>query len=168
MEAARHIERALEMDPGNPKALANSALGKLILREHEEAMRQALQALRIQPDQETALSVLIHALASLGRFDALGDDVRIRAEQYSGGRRALAMFCAASGDNEKAERLFRQNIESGACSPQDQALLAQLLAGATQEKLRWLQLPPWRIPEQDRRRLREAEKLATDAAAAWS
>lgn len=167
-QAAHHLENALELEPQNPKALANAALASLVQDRHEEALRQAQHVLSIEPDQETALIVLIHASAKLERLDATSEDLIKHAEQHRATRRALAMVYAGSGQHGRAESLYRQNLESDEHDPQDLALLAQLLAGSVQEKLDQLQSLRWRIPDEDRQRLQEAEKLATQAAMAWT
>jgi tetratricopeptide (TPR) repeat protein len=167
-EAVGYIESALELEPENPKALSNSALAKFIQGRNEEAVSQAQKALSGQPDQETALVVLVHASAKLLGLDALSVDLVEHAEGYPASRRALAMVYAENARYEEAERLYRLNLGSGEHDPQDLALLAQLIAGSTQEKFRQLQPLPWRIPAEDRQRLQEAEELATQAIKAWA
>jgi tetratricopeptide (TPR) repeat protein len=167
-EAARYCELALTFAPDNPKALANAGLAALVRGRYEQAIELAERALVTQPEQSTALSVLLQASARLQQFDELDESIIQVTQRHVESRRALATIHTERGEYKEAERLHRLNLESAEAEPQDFALLAQVIAVSTQDKLRRTQPLPWKIPAEDRQRLDEAEELLTRAVDAWA
>jgi tetratricopeptide (TPR) repeat protein len=66
-EAADELRQALELEPGNPEALATLALIELRAGRAEQALEPALAALRAQPDHLLGQVVRGHVLAELDR-----------------------------------------------------------------------------------------------------
>ncbi len=168
VQAVPYFERALDYAPNNPKALSNVALAALIQEDFERAIKLAEQALEIQSDYPSALSVWIQALAKTHKFDQLDQDQKSVIERNVESRRALAFILLEAKDYEQAEKLLRFSVESGESEPQDLALLAQAILAPTQ--ITWREAPPlpWNISTDEIARLEEAETLLTEVIDAWN
>ncbi|GIK36927.1 MAG: hypothetical protein BroJett011_07600 [Chloroflexota bacterium] len=163
LQSAPYFEQALKFAPQDPKALANAGLAALIQGDFEKAINLSEQALAIQSDHSSPLSVLPQALAKAGRLDTLDQGVKTVIEQNVESRRALAFAMIEVGNYEEAERLLRLSVGSAEMDPQDLVLLAQAIVIPIQINEQKDPAPPWNIPTVESMRLQEAEDLLTQA-----
>lgn len=162
-KAAAQFEAAFAFDPGNPVVHAQAAFAALLRGEYKDAERKARQVLSTHPEQSMALTVLLQSSARQGKFGDVDEATLEAARHHQDSRRALALILAEQGRCEEAEKLYRQNLESPQTQPQDMLLLTQLIIVMTQRRSLHDFHLPWRLPTDVRRRLEEAEQLATQA-----
>ncbi len=167
-QAASYFERALDYALNDPKALSNAALAAFMHGDFKLAIKRSEQALEIQPDHPSALSVWIQALAKAEKLDQLDQETRALIERDVESRRALAFVLIDTEEYEQAEKLLRLSVESGESDPQDLALLAQAILAPIQ--ITWWENPPlpWNISPDEIARLEEAETLLTQVVDAWA
>ena len=68
-EAMKEVERAVELDPFNPKILSFQAQDLLYVRRYDEAIAAARAAQKLQPDAPVARTALMGAYFGKGMFD---------------------------------------------------------------------------------------------------
>jgi adenylate cyclase len=109
-EAMAQVERARELDPFNVKLRSFYVTDLVYVRRYDDAIAEAREVLRLQPDAPVARDGLYHALHLKGMFDE-----------------ALALDRARfAGDRERTEALERGYAEGGYAGAQRR--IADLLA----------------------------------------
>lgn len=115
-EAAQLFIDALNFNPDNAKALCNAALGYLIQGEKERCEELARQALRVDPTQVQAYSMLVQASLEADTFEAILAKV---PEAYRNNTEVAMALGMAAGRRDllvEAENWFRTAVE---CDTQD-------------------------------------------------
>ena len=74
------VEKALLLDPQQPRALIAQARGFLERREESRALESLAQAIRLDPSDQSARRKRVEVFLDLGRSEAAAEDLQILAE----------------------------------------------------------------------------------------
>lgn len=164
VEVRRQFEKALALDPENPKALANRALAALLDRDLDLACELAERALASMPRDGHAMGVLLQVLYHKGdqeRLEALvGSEAWIQDEL--GCRAALGWIRFEQGRYSEAEKLLRAVVEAEPFNTSLRTALVGSIMGPIEAELVDAPLVGWATPADRRRRLDEAEGLQSE------
>jgi tetratricopeptide (TPR) repeat protein len=161
-EAMKEVERAVELDPFNPKVLGFRATALVSARRYDEAIAAARALQQLQPDSPLAETALFRAFLRKGMFE---EAYAIQLRQHGGDlelRNALEEGHAEAGHAGAARRLAdvlaaRFEKPAGGTGAFRLAIL-YLQAGDRDRALEWLQrayevrdpnVPYLRAPEWD-------------------
>jgi tetratricopeptide (TPR) repeat protein len=166
--AIREIELAFQIDPENPKAVANLAAITLLKGQPEQSLRLAVKARQLTPKDSIATANYIQALFALGRE---GELERLIAEERWIETDANCCFAIGSlffnkGRFADAERFFRLGLGADPTEPRLLMNLAHSLVCPIQTALRDQTILDWKFPPEAIPKLQEAEALITRAIAA--
>lgn len=127
-QAQRALQRSLRLRPGNDAALAGRAALAAARHDFDGALRDADQALAVNPYSERALCSRIDALVELGRYN----EAARAADQADSRRPGIPVFTRYAyvhelrGDVGTANRVLEQALAT-ATGPGDQAYVATAL-----------------------------------------
>ncbi|MCC6130577.1 MAG: tetratricopeptide repeat protein [Acidobacteria bacterium] len=164
VEVRRQFEKALALDPENPKAMANRALAALLDRDLDLACELAERALASMPRDGHAMGVLLQVLYHKGdqeRLEALvGSEAWMQDEL--GCRAALGWIRFEQGRYPEAEKLLRAVVEAEPFNTSLRTALVGSIMGPIEADLVDAPLVGWATPADRRRRLDEAEGLQSE------
>lgn len=127
--AHEHFDKALELDPGNIKYIANSAMASLASGEYLDAERKARAVLVIESRHAQAALILIQALASQGHLDDVQEFVD--GNGWVNDDAACQLALGAVNYNlskySQAEANLKKSIEIDDSEPQAHKLLSMVL-----------------------------------------
>jgi len=163
--AYKEFASALGYQPASVKALANSAVAKLLLGRPEDALVLSKQARQTDGQDSHATSIYVRALHELNRSDDVENLVRDEPWVLEDPTCALTLanIRFEQGRYSDAESLARSCLHRSPDEAQTFLLIAQAIITPIQRQLH--DDPPlrWRMSEQTQRRLIEAETLITNA-----
>lgn len=145
--AAIEVDRALTLEPDNPKAIANAALVALLNEENDKAIELTTTARSMDQRVDNGASVYIQACARLGRMDDVErlerTEVWILADPHC--TVALAVAYLNAGRHGEAERLARTATALMPGNPHAYLILAQAILAPAQTRIN--NSPPmrWRM-----------------------
>lgn len=164
VEVRRQFEKALTLDPENPKALANRALAALLDRDLDLACELAERALASMSRDGRAMGVLLQVLYHKGdqeRLEALvGSEAWMQDDL--GCRAALGWIRFEQGRYSEAEKLLRAVVEAEPFNTSLRTALVGSIMGPIEADLVDAPLVGWATPADRRRRLDEAEGLQSE------
>lgn len=165
--AKEEFARALSFQPESHVATGNAAAAALLDGEPEQALELSARARTAAPRDPQATSVYMQALHRLGRADELKQ--LVEAEEWitdiPGCCLALGLINCDNGDYVSAEAYIRKAIEMEATDFHANMLLSAAIFEPVSRELMEDPPLPWRLKEETRQRLREAEEAATRAVA---
>ena len=129
-EAALHLSRAVEIDPGNFDAHNDLAMAFEQQGQFDLAARESRLALALRPDSAAAHTNLANALTSLGRVEEALLLYRRTLElqpAFPGAHANLANALMERGQREEAVVYYRRELERRPDFPEAHYLLAQAL-----------------------------------------
>lgn len=163
----REIQFAYNLEPDNPKAIANASLVTLLQRRPQEALGLASRARAMVPRDSVATANYIQALFALGRDAELPP--LLESEEWI---QSDVNCCFAIGNllfNKEryadAEQFLRSAHKAEPDEPRVLVLLAHSLIRPTQQALIGQPILDWRFPAEFLTRLDEAQTLLTQAIA---
>ncbi len=110
------VDRALLLDPHQPRALIAQAAGFLERREETRALENLARAIRLDPSDQTARRKRVEIFLDLGRSDAAGEDLQILANSGAEPEDTLsyARFLLQKGEYRSARGALTALREEGA------------------------------------------------------
>lgn len=163
--AKEEFERALTFQPDSPVATGNAAAAALLDGEFEKALELSARAREAAPRDPQATSVYMQALHRLGR----GPEVTrlVETEEWvtenAGCCLALGLINCEDGDYGAAEAYIRKSIELDPADYHAYMLLGNAIFEPLSRQLAEDPPLPWRMKDETRRRLTEAEEAASRA-----
>lgn len=164
--ARRYLGSALQLKPLDPTALANAAQAELAASNTARALDLARRAWDAEKNAHTATSLILTLRAS-GRRDEVrvlvGSETWMQIDPLC--LAVLGQSSLEDGEIAEAIRLFRESLALDPAVPRVWMQLASALVRHVQEAL-LLDVPvSWRMSDQLRRELEEAEALLATASA---
>lgn len=164
--ASAEFARARELRPRESAAWTNAAEAALQGDKPGDALTYARRARELAPEDGRAASVYVRALhrtEGVGGVEAfVAENEWITREPISGC--ALGLVFQEEGRHAEAEGLFRAAVAADADGPNGHALLASALVEQVRGPTRADPPAVWRLPDEPRARLEEAERELTRAA----
>jgi TolB-like protein/Flp pilus assembly protein TadD len=142
-EAIIENELAQKYDPFNPNFTAHLGLIYSYDGRHEDAIREALESLKLEKDYQMGYYALGEAYLEMGRIDDAIEAHKKLAELYPVWKWALGSTYAISGHRDEAEKILNE-LEKSDVNPFS-ALGLTLLYGALgkmDEAFKWLAYEP--------------------------
>jgi tetratricopeptide (TPR) repeat protein/predicted nucleic acid-binding protein len=163
--AKEEFARALSFKPESPVATGNAAAAALLDGEFRQALELSARARTAAPRDPQASSVYMQALHRLGRPEELKQFVESEGwvADVPGCCLALGLINCEDGDYVAAEAYIRKAIELDATDFHAHMLLANAIFEPVSRELAEDPPLPWRLKEETRRRLTEADEAASRA-----
>lgn len=163
--AKEEFERALIFQPDSPVATGNAAAAALLGGEVEKALELSSRARVAAPRDPQATSIYIQSLHRVGREQEVTR--LVEAEEWitknAGCCLALGLINCDNGDYEAAESYIRRSIALDATDFHAYMLLGNAIFEPLSRQLAEDPPLPWRMKDETRRRLTEAEEATSRA-----
>ena len=158
-EAFQFFSLAREEGPDSPKALANAAVGNLMVSRFGAAIDLARQALEKEPRNGHAAAALVQALHRTDEAEKVDEFIAAEPWIITGTDSALscASVYADRGDHERSRKILEDKL---AVTPDDAVanhMLGSVIVEPVQARLRALVPLPNAMDEEDRKELELAE-----------
>lgn len=160
-EVRRQFERALAFCPDDTKAIANRALCALLERDLGRAVELASRALAAEPRSGHAMGILLQALyhsGDIGRLEELEASEAWMRDDL-GCSAALGWIRHAQGRHVEAEKLLRTAVAGEPFNTALRTALVGSIVEPIEAEVVNIPLATWRMPEERKARLAEAEEL---------
>lgn len=164
-EAKKEFKRALTFKSDNHLALGNAAAAALLAGDFEEALELSQKARNISGRDTQANAVYLQALHRLGRSEEAKQFIEaepwINDEPFFG--LVLGLISCDNGDYDSAVTHVRRALKAEKGDFNAYMLLTAALFEPVSEELQSDPPLPWRIKDEVKERLEEAEEAATHA-----
>jgi TolB-like protein len=112
LEAEKHFNRGLALNPNHALILANAASGKSLLGDHEEAVELASKAMRLHPlHDDSYFPSLAIPLFHLGRLDEANECLAKAGTVFVDTPAYRAAIAAVCGNEHDARRLQQEFVD---------------------------------------------------------